>query len=649
MPIWLRPLIGITMAGIASAVLLGAVGCRIPRGKKEPEGPSFVRVEKIDGTWWFVHRDKRFVALGVNVVQPEDSSKPKDGRSYSVLAKYDGDRERWAQDALARLETWGFNTVAAWSDPMLYDRFPIYHTRVVWMGPWGSHDSRLIDVFSPEYADALDRTARKEIAPHATNEYLIGYFLNNELPWYGERGWPTGSDVSLLTRYMRLPPLAPGKQKAVAFLRQRYNERFEDFAANWETSAASFDELTDVRAIRPRRRQAQKDVIAWAGEVAEQYFKLCYETMRRYDTNHMFLGVRFVERAFEPVMIACAKYADVVSINYYRKTGVIDPERLNAIAALTGKPLMITEFSWRAMENSSGCPNTVGADVTVQTQADRAARYRQYVTSVLQLPFVVGCDWFMYHDQPPAGRFDGENSNYGLVDIYDNPYTTLVEAMAQVNRQAEAIHAAPTPAEPVAYNPAVLADYREVVIAASDKTLSNPVLFADGSCEYFVWGDSAKGSRLDVAPVAGNALRLNFSPSGGWGCGITFKPRRDLSVHPDGSADLSGARRVRLTLEASAGVRFSVGIQESGHGPTDAQTFDGFAGADGESYAHRETVTSQGRQTYIFTLDQMEPQYAYGNQRGNFRIDTPAIAQCHVFFPGGQPNATLTFLSIEFD
>lgn len=640
--------------GALLALLYGFVvtmtGCRVPLSKPapQPEGPAFVRVALIDGRWWFVHRDKQFVALGVNVVEPTDHSQPSDGRFYNVLPKYNNDREAWARDAVARLQAWGFNTVAAWSDPILYDRFPMYHTRVVWMGAWGRHDSRLIDVFSPEYAADLDKTAAREIAPHSSNEYLIGYFLNNELPWYGEKGWPTDSNVSLLTRYMRLPPLAPGKQKAVEFLRESYTNNFEAFAANWDTPASDFDALADVRTMRPRRRQAQKDVIAWAGVVAEQYFRLCHEALRRYDTHHLFLGVRFADRAPEPVMAACAKYADVISVNHYRKTGIFDVERMGALAAMSGKPLMITELSWRAVENSSGCPNTIGADVTVATQADRAERYRRYMTTALEQPYVIGCDWFMYHDQPPAGRFDGENSNYGLVDIYDNVYTTLVETIAHINAKAQDIHLSSRVPLPQ-YDPRILADYHEIHVAATAKELDTPTRFADATSEYATWGDFAKGSRLDVAETDGGRLKLSFIPGQGWGAGITFKPLPNLPSHPDGSVDMAGARRMKVTLKARAGIRFAVGIQESGHGPTDAQTFDGYAGADGESYVHAEARTQDGQMTYEFQLEDMAPSPTYGNQRGNYRVDTPAVSQCHLFFPGDQQQVTLDFLSIEFD
>lgn len=634
------------------AALLFAVacvaGCQIPKEEVQPMKSKYVRVEKIDGRWWFVRGDERFVELGVNCVIPQDGSKPADGRKYNVLPKYNNDMALWSRDAVARLRSWNFNSAAGWCDEYLYNNMPIYHTRVIWMGDWGPNDTRLIDVWSERYATNVDKLAQKEVAPHATNEYLIGWFCNNELPWYGERGWPTGSDVSLLTRYMHLPEKAPGKIQLVEFLKAAYSNDFAAFAGNWDVKAASFDELLKARQIAPKLRLAKKDVIAWSGVVAEQYFKLCAETLRRYDTNHLFLGVRFAERAQEPVMAACGRYADVISVNHYRKTGLFDAKQVGAISAVAGKPVMITEYSLRAMENSSGCKNSKGADVTVPTQQDRADRFRTYATGALEQPFIVGLDWFQYADQPPAGRFDGEDSNYGLVDINDNFYTALLGAITDVNGRAKQIHELSTTPMP-AYDPAVLADYREIGVRGADTPLARPVVFVDGTSTFGTWGDFASGSKIDVKPVATNGFAVSGKPGSGWGIGVTFQPSDALTTNPDGSVSAQGATRVVVTLRGRSGIRFRPGMEESGHGHTDAQTFRGYGNADGESYHSNEILTKEGLNDYSFTLSEMSVATGYGNQRGNNVIDTDAISTVNLFFGGNQGPFELDVVSIRFE
>jgi agarase len=94
----------------------------------------------------------------------------------------------------------------------------------------------------------------------------------------------------------------------------------------------------------------------------------------------------------------------------------------------------------------SGLPNTQGGGIPVSTQEDRAEGYERYATQALSLPFVVGLHWFMYTDQPRQGTFlAGENCNYGVVDVDDEPYCTLVERMRLVNGRAMAIASSAQP------------------------------------------------------------------------------------------------------------------------------------------------------------------------------------------------------------
>ena len=126
---------------------------------------------------------------------------------------------------------------------------------------------------------------------------------------------------------------------------------------------------------------------------------------------------------------AMRRYVDVVSLNHY---GVDAPAGVvRAIHRIVGKPVLITEFGFRARD--SGLPNTRGAGPGVGTQRERAERFETYVRELMALPMVVGYHWFEHSDQPAEGRFDGGNGNYGLVDVRDEPYAELVEVMERVN------------------------------------------------------------------------------------------------------------------------------------------------------------------------------------------------------------------------
>ena len=83
-----------------------------------------------------------------------------------------------------------------------------------------------------------------------------------------------------------------------------------------------------------------------------------------------------------------------------------------------------------AMENRSGNPNSSSQFPVVATQADRAVSTKNSLDAFMRLNYVVGADWFQYYDEPSHGRYDGENYNFGLVDIENQPYGELISVFA---------------------------------------------------------------------------------------------------------------------------------------------------------------------------------------------------------------------------
>ena len=127
-------------------------------------------------------------------------------------------------------------------------------------------------------------------------------------------------------------------------------------------------------------------------------------------------------------------YFDVISFNNYDSRPPV--WKLQHLTEISGKPIMISEFSFKAMD--SGLRNTKGAGQPVATQQDRADGFTQYVRDLVAMPSCVGFHWFQYRDEPAAGRGgDGENSNYELVKIDGAPWEVLTSRMREVNASLE--------------------------------------------------------------------------------------------------------------------------------------------------------------------------------------------------------------------
>jgi len=403
-------------------------------GWKEAKSPAtgWFRTAQEDDRWWLVDpAGHKFLSVGVNHVSYTADTIQDTNRSpyrEAVSQKYGGS-QKWGEEAVKRLRGWGFNTIGAWSDPVTWRQRTPYTVILDFARQvrWREGQS-FPDVFAPIFEQSARRAAQRACRPLAGDPWLIGYFTDNELHWGPD--WRTGD--SLLVEFLRLPDRSPGRQAVLRFLRGRYLT-IDELNEDWGTEYESFQQIG--RSPQAGARIPQQDEDDFLRIVADRYFTVTREAIRSVDPNHLILGCRFAGGVPKPVLQAMKDHVDVVSLNHY---DLHAPKALlREIHQIAERPVIITEFSYRARD--SGLPNTKGAGAVVDTQQDRAESFERYVRELAALPMVVGYHWFEHADEPAEGRFDGEDSNYGLVNIEDDPYQALVEAMTKVN---EAIYEA---------------------------------------------------------------------------------------------------------------------------------------------------------------------------------------------------------------
>ncbi len=422
------------------------------------ERGRFFRTHYDGKRWWFVTPDGHaFLSIGACCVQPTGSF-IRGTKRYpyreNVLAKH-GDVDTWAKVARQRMRQWGFNTMACWSGREVRDvpRTDILNFASGAGGSWLT--GGLPDFFDPAFERSARDTAR-HCQAQRDNPWLIGWFLDNELAW--GKDWRMAPN--LFDRYAQLPAKAPGKQAWCRVLRERYKTP-DAYSKTWSPAIRDWSDLPSVKGVRARWGQAEAalaDRRAFVLAAARQYFRVCVEAIRTYDPNHLILGCRFVSWVAPRMVVkACGEFCDVVSINFYElgpagyglyeiwRRGADHVEGkadLSEFYRIVKKPLMITEFGFRSMD--SGLPNTypppLAVQPTVPTQQARAERYAKYVRMWMREPFFVGYHWFRWMDEPKEGRFDGENGNYGLVDIRDEPYEVFIKPISSVNREVWTLH-----------------------------------------------------------------------------------------------------------------------------------------------------------------------------------------------------------------
>lgn len=401
----------------------------------QTEATGWFHAREIDGVWWIVDPvGNGFISKGVNHITYHGDHSPQLGYSpyeQHVNELYDT-RGEWADAVVERLKRWGFNTVGSWSDEIMRrQRMP--YTMILNIGSRAGADWQrgvFPDVYSKRFRQMANHIALTQCKKRSDDVMLIGYYPDNELRW----GPDWRSDNSLLIDFLLMEADEEGGEAARRFIQARYPS-VELFNRAWGLSLASWENLNSIQSAPPgeAREQDERDFLR---QTAEQYFRVCYEAIKKADPNHMLLGCRFAGYAPEEVLAAAGTYSDLISYNSYN---VLPPEdALKRVYETARKPVMLTEFSFKAMD--SGLPNSKGAGKPVKTQADRAERFTAYVEALMKMPFCVGYHWFKYADQPAEGRFDGENSNYGLVTLKDRPWEELTAEMTETNRQVEAIH-----------------------------------------------------------------------------------------------------------------------------------------------------------------------------------------------------------------
>lgn len=408
---------------------------------------GWFRVGRVGRQWWLITPDGHpFFSQGVNTTSFRGTPAADGTAAYEAtnLAKY-GTPDRWADAQVDRFRAWGFNTLGSWSDWTLFAARGFPYTVNLGLGGLDFATGRLADFWSDAFRDSVEQ-AVGALAPRVRDDpAFVGYLLANELHWA-----PDWRPLHPFDQYLGTDASTAGKQALLRFLRDRYG-RFDRFAADIRTGATSWASLAAPQQVTGFTEHGRRTRQAWLGVMAEQFFSLTDRVLTRADPVHLNLGARFMAQVLPPeVAEAAGRHVDVMSINFYDvipevypfletlEVGFLPvggPGMLAAAHRAGGVPVMITEWGYRAAD--SGLPNTwPPLYPTLPDQEARAAAFRNYVQCALDAPWIVGTHWFEHADQPAAGRFDGENNNFGLVTEGDEVYEEVVAAAAEMHDRA---------------------------------------------------------------------------------------------------------------------------------------------------------------------------------------------------------------------
>ena len=397
--------------------------------QKQVKGTGYFRIEKVDGRWWFVDPDGYlFLSHGVDCVNPGGGGNTRDldkregmikelppaalmqganrggsaGRAPSAsygtwnLVRRFGDnyREKSNEMAIKRMNHWGLNTIANWSNAAVYGLNKIAYTLQLRGLAMDGNLMGLADVYVPGFVAQMDSSMRTYLPENKNNPWVLGYFVGNEPSWLGQEA--------------RLCDLIlEGNDRPIKTELQKYLQE----------------------GNTPERKKQ------FIYKTFNTFLQTVKTTMRRYDPNHLNLGIRFgnLNELDEELMEICNNAFDVLSFNCYALRP--DNDMMNRALRLTDKPMIIGEYHFGTIDR--GMAQSLWQ---VNTPQERGVAYRYYTEQAYSHPGMIGTAYFQWCDQDLLGRGDGENYNCGLIDVTDRPHKYQVEAIMETAKRLFAIH-----------------------------------------------------------------------------------------------------------------------------------------------------------------------------------------------------------------
>ena len=338
--------------------------------------------------------------------------------------------------SLARMRSWGFNTLGSWSEPQMWDDDKVPYTVQVDLS--GTYPTLSVDPGRKALADPFDPTFRTAVRariaeqlPVAINDpWCVGWFVDNEPTFLGPSYTEESGRYGIAYATMAKPISSLAKYTLVQQLKGRYSS-IASLNTSWGSTYSSWAAVEAAQTLsEPSSAGRKADFQTFCRTYARTYLQVLKESLREVDTKALYLGCRFFR--FSPeVLDAANSYCNVISFNVYAPSITNYWDTFNYLT----KPFMVTEFHFGALDAGLFHPGLQ----QVSSQAERGTAFEAYVRSVVDHPMFVGCHWFQYIDQPTTGRPEnGENYNCGFVSGTDVPYAPLVSAARRVHAEAYA-------------------------------------------------------------------------------------------------------------------------------------------------------------------------------------------------------------------
>jgi hypothetical protein len=345
-----------------------------------------------------------FISLGHNSVNPADLNVPSRKEAFKPY------NDLWIEATINDIQSGNFNTLGSFTDyeyfveaqknipymPELSLMISYRYYRRANLYPYNDDNSKgkpqAFYPWDPEFPGWLDSHIQNSPICSmrlSADPYLIGYFVENELPM----------SSSFLSVCLNFPANDPTYQAAQTFV----------------------DGLGRI--------PTQDDSNRFCGQAFLKFYEIVVEAIKKYDPNHLILGSKQQYSSNQYVLSASCQYTDVYSINYYSKWSPSQSHSDNIRTFSNGKPIIFSEY-FASTTDVDINNELMSVGYIVKSETDRTPFNYGFILPSLDYKNIIGFHWFSFPDIYIANNhisfhqlsgFNNINQKiYNLIDIADS-------------------------------------------------------------------------------------------------------------------------------------------------------------------------------------------------------------------------------------
>ena len=302
---------------------------------KRFKASGFFRTQHDGKRWWLVTPEgNSFITFGVNHYHAswwaQEHNRTFWKKKFRAKEIYDENWNRGFRNAaLHDLKRLGINTLGIHTDAVMLTEPPGYacYPYVAEFTPLKlSHyldpsPRTYMDVFSKEYANICEKTAKEMVAPYANDPMILGFCMS-DCPLFTDGEAKRFKGTTFPRQIRNLSSESLGKRRYVQLMKKHYPQ-ITDFNKVYLTNFNSWEDLLKASNWRdnldPQNEYEKRDNTRFLEMCVDQYYKTAKLAFKRYNSNHLFLGDKLNGNSdgLDAVIQITTRYTDLVNFQYY--------------------------------------------------------------------------------------------------------------------------------------------------------------------------------------------------------------------------------------------------------------------------------------------------------------------------------------------